>query len=115
MDKKKASFIPSSSEKAFVYQQTQDLISYICEPSTISVFLERATSSSSKHVYSVTFVLNSPSAPIVARSEGESLLEACISSKNQMKERISSLSASTMSSSERSSFIEACKKYPYIH
>ena len=111
MVKKSKLFEPSNEEKAFVYQQTQDLVnSHNLGP--ISVLLEKKESSSQ---FVITFVFNTGLFQIAAQSEGENLHETCISAKNEMKKKLSVLSQSLNDSKERDQFIEELKKNPYIH
>ena len=99
-------FNPSNAEKAFVYQQTQDLVSSLSNVAPVSVLLEKYANSPSCKSYAVTFILGSLPANIQARSEGDDLMEVCISAKNQMKKKLSMLSQSMKNSPKRNKLIE---------
>ena len=109
---KKSSFTPSNAEKAFIYQQTEELASSFEELGAISVLLEKQPESSN---YIITFMLNSSIMNILAQSEGKDLSETCISAKNQMKKKLSLLTESLNHSPKREKLIEELKKSPYIH
>ncbi len=112
MSKKLTNFQPSNAEKAFVYQQTQDLISDLSDFGPISVLLEKNEYSSH---YTITFTLNTSFMKILARSEGDNLLETCMSAKNEMKKKLARLAQSMEDSPEREQLIEELKKSPYLH
>ena len=113
MSKKPVKFEPSSAEKAFVYQQTQDIISAVNEFCPVSVVLEKQSKKPAN--YAVTFVLGLSPMNVLARSEGSNLTEVCISAKNQMKKKLFFIAQSMEESQERTKFIEELKKSPYIH
>ena len=114
--KKPLIFKPSSAEKAFVYQQTQDLVSAVNALCPVAVLLEKySDKSDKKNSYVVTFVLGDSHANILARSEGQDLLEVCVSAKNQMKKKLHVMAQSADESPERTKFIDELKKSPYLH
>lgn len=110
--KTRQNFQPSNAEKAFVYQQTQDLLSDLNNFGPISVLLEKNENSS---MYIITFALKTFSTPVLARSEGKNLMEVCMSAKNEMKKKLAFLARSMENSPERDKFIEELKKSPYLH
>ena len=112
MPKKHPIFQPSNAEKAFVYQQTQDLISHLNHFGPISVLLEKDEGSST---YTITFSLEANTLKLLARSEGENLLDVCISAKNEMKKKLALMAHSMEDSPERTAFIDEIKKNPYLH
>lgn len=113
VSKKLNVFTPSNAEKAFIYQQTQDLSSYIQEVTPIAVLLEKLTDS--EIIYIVTFILGVPPFSITSRSEGQNFSEACISAKNQMKTKLFKITQNLEESKERIQFIEKLKKNVYFH
>ena len=112
MAKKHSIFQPSNEEKAFVYQQTQDLVSHLNHVGPVSVLLEKNENSST---YIITFALQANALKLLARSEGENLLDVCISAKNEMKKKLALMSQSMEDSPERTAFIDEIKNNPYIH
>ena len=112
MSKKHSIFQPSNAEKAFVYQQTQDLISHLNHPGPVSVLLEKDKDSST---YIITFALQANAVKVSARSKGENLLDVCISAKNEMKKKLALMARSMEDSPERTAFIDTLKKNPYLH
>ena len=111
MNKKPKVFEPSKEEKAFVYQQTQDLAtSHNLGP--ISVVLEKKEKSSQ---FVITFTLNTGLIQIFSRREGENLHDTCMSAKNEMKKKLSLFAQSIDDSKDRDKFIDELKKNPYIH
>lgn len=116
MTVKKILFKPSNAEKAFVYQQTQDLVSAIDPLCPVAVLLEKySNSSEKKNCYAVTFVLGDSQSNVLARSEGKDLMEVCVSAKNQMKKKLHVMAQSMEESPERTKFIDELKKSPYLH
>jgi len=114
--KKPLFFKPSNAEKAFVYQQTQDLVSAVNALCPVAVLLEKySDNSEEENGYAVTFVLGDNQANILARSEGKDLLEVCMSAKNQMKQKLYSMAQSMSESPERTKFIDELKRSPYLH
>ena len=107
-------FNPSNAEKAFVYQQTQELVSSLKNVGPVSVLLEKYANDPSCKNYAVTFILGSLPVKIQARSEGDDLMEVCMSAKNQIKKKLSMLSQSMERSPQRDKLIEELKKFPYI-
>ncbi len=114
MDKKYKLFQPSNAEKAFIYQQTQDLISITNEQCPVSVFLEKNETAPQKE-YIVTFVLGVAPSNVLARSKGADFMEACVSAKNEMKKKLSLIAQSMEESPERIKFIDEIKKSHYLH
>ena len=112
MSKKHPFFQPSNAEKAFVYQQTQDLVSHLNHFGPVSVLLEKDERSST---YIITFALQTNALKVLARSEGENLLDVCISAKNEMKKKLALMTFSMEDSLERTAFIDKLKKNPYLH
>ena len=115
MTKKAQVFKPSNAEKAFVYQQTQDLVSSLSGIAPVSVLLEKYSSERVQDNYAVTFILGFSSMSIQARSEGSDLMEVCVSAKNEMKKKMSFLNQSVKDSPQRIKRIEELKKSPYTH
>ena len=114
--KKSLSFKPSNAEKAFVYQQTQDLVSAVNALCPVAVLLEKyLDQSEEKNNYAVTFVLGDSQANVLARSEGKDLLEVCVSAKNQMKKKLHVMAQAMEESPERTKFIDELKRSPYLH
>lgn len=114
MAKKLQFFNPSNAEKAFVYQQTQDLASFLSDIGPVSVLLEKYSKDASQKSYAVTFVLGFSPIDVQTRSEGDNLMEVCISAKNQMKKKMALLSQSMEDSPKRDKLIEELKKFPYL-
>lgn len=114
--KKPLFFKPSNAEKAFVYQQTQDLVSAVNALCPVAVLLEKYSDKAEKESgYAVTFVLGDSQMNVLARSEGKDLLEVCISAKNQMKKKLYTMAQSMAESPERTKFIDELKRSPYLH
>jgi len=114
--KKSLFFKPSNAEKAFVYQQTQDLVSAVNALCPVAVLLEKySDKSKQKSGYAVTFVLGDSQMNVLARSEGKDLLEVCMSAKNQMKKKLYTMAQSMAESPERTKFIDELKRSPYLH
>ena len=114
MNKRNKAFKPSSAEKAFIYQQTQDLISNLHSECPISVFLEK-NENSSQEEYIVTFMLGVAPSNILARSKGKDFMETCVSAKNEMKKKLSMIAQSMEDSPDRINFIDEIKKSHYLH
>ena len=110
--KPRQNFQPSNAEKAFVYQQTQDILSDLNNFGPVSVLLEKNENAST---YTITFVLEAVSMKVLARSEGKNLTEVCMTAKNEMKKKLAVLAQSMENSPERDQFIEELKKSPYLH
>ena len=106
----KKEFIPSNAEKAFIYQQTQDLIAITAENCPITVHLEK-----DEQEYTVTFVLGNSPKEILTQSKGTDLMEVCLSAKNEMKKKLSIIVHSLEESPERINFIDEIKKSHYFH
>ncbi len=114
--KKPLLFKPSSAEKAFVYQQTQDLVSVVNTLCPVAVLLEKYSDKSKKESsYAVTFVLGDENMNVLARSEGTDLLDVCISAKNQMKKKLYTMAQSMEESPVRTKLIDELKRSPYLH
>lgn len=114
--KKPFLFKPSNAEKAFVYQQTQDLVSGVNALCPVAVLLEKYSDKSEEESgYAVTFVLGDSQMNVLARSEGKDLLEVCISAKNQMKKKLHAMAQSMEESPARTKFIDELKRSPYLH
>ena len=114
MNKKHKLFQPSSAEKAFIYQQTQDLISVINEECPISILLEK-NENHPEGEYTVTFVLGVAPSNLLACSKGKSFMETCVSAKNEMKKKLSMIAQSMEESPERINLIDQIKKSYYFH
>ena len=106
----KKAFLPSNAEKAFIYQQTQDLVAITAESCPISVHLEK-----NDQEYIVTFVLGNSPKEILTQSKGSDLMEVCLSAKNEMKKKLSMIASSLGESRERINFIDEIKKPYYFH
>lgn len=109
---------PSVTERAFIYQQTQELASCLpIENIPISVLLEKVKSKTiSQHCYGVTFaILSLSSLTLSARCEANTLEEACIGAKNQLKEKLQSLLHMTKNLPNRNEIIDSIKAHPYLH
>ena len=115
MTKKTQLFKPSSAEKAFVYQQTQDLAASLSGAAPVSVLLEKYSSERVQDNYAVTFILGVSPMSVQARSEGSDLMEVCVSAKNEMKKKMSLINQSMKDSPQRIKLIEELKKSPYTH
>ena len=113
--KKPLIFTPSNAEKAFVYQQTQDLVSTANTVCPVAVLLEKYSDPAKENGYVVTFVLGDADRNVLARSEGKDLLEVCISAKNQMKKKLYAMAQSMKESPARTKFIDELKRSPYLH
>lgn len=104
-------FEPSNEDRAFVYQQTQDLATSN-NVGPVSVSLSKNENSGE---YVITFMIQTAAVQIFAKSKGENLHEACISAKNEMKKKLFVLTQFSDHSQERDQFIDDLKKNPYIH
>ena len=106
-------FDPTGAEKAFVYQQTQDLVSFLNNLGPVSVLFEKYSKGKGKG-YTITFILGGSELNLKARSQGQDLMEVCISAKNEMKKKMSLIAQSIEDSPQRNKLIEELKKFPYI-
>ena len=109
-------FDPTGAEKAFVYQQTQDLVSFLNSLGPVSVLFEKYSRGKGKKDtgYAITFILGGADLNLKARSQGQDLMEVCISAKNEMKKKMSLITQSIEDSPQRDKLIEELKKFPYI-
>ena len=108
-------FTPTGAEKAFIYQQTQDLVSFLNDAGPVSVLIEKHPKThNSPSSYAVTFIFSFDPLSVQAQGQGNTLISACVSAKNQMKKKILNISHHIGNLPQRNKMIEKLKKYTYI-
>ena len=86
-------FEPNAEERAFLYQQVQDLEPLASQFGSISVLVEQSHPKDAPKdlSYAVTFVVAPESMEFKIRGEGKNLYETCMAAKNETMNRLSQL------------------------
>ncbi len=86
-------FEPSGEERAFLYQQVQDIEPIAGQFGSISVLVEQShpTTDPSDLTYAVTFVVAPENMEFKIRGEGKNLYETCMLAKNEAILRLNQL------------------------
>lgn len=86
-------FQPSAEERAFLYQQAQELESYVSSLGSMTLLVEEATpvDEPENKSYAVTFVVAPESMEFRIRVEGQNLFDACIEARRQTQFKLNAL------------------------
>jgi len=86
-------FEPNGEERAFLYQQVQDLESVASQFGSLSVLVEQSYPQDQPEnvTYAVTFVVAPENMEFKVRGEGKNLFETCMVAKNETKAKLSEL------------------------
>jgi hypothetical protein len=86
-------FEPNGEERAFLYQQVQDLESIASQFGSLSVLVEQSYPQDQPEnvTYAVTFVVAPENMEFKVRGEGKNLFETCMVAKNETKAKLSEL------------------------
>ena len=107
----------SSEVKAFIYQQVQDLESYVKDLGSLGVYLEEADKESKVkgEQYSVTFVIAPENYNLKVSAQADDIYQACLKAKDEVMKKTNQL-LNAIGNEQRSATLQAYSQGQlYLH